>query len=70
MEKIKVAICYDFDRTLSQSDMQGYGLIRALNMNINDFWAECAQFSKDHEANNIMSYLYMVLKTKKKEICF
>lgn len=67
MEKIKVAICYDFDRTLSQSDMQGYGLIRALNMNINDFWAECAQFSKDHEANNIMSYLYMVLKECKEK---
>lgn len=62
MEKIRIAICYDFDKTLSQNDMQNYSFIKSLNMDINEFWKECAEFSTEHGANNIMAYLYMGLK--------
>ncbi len=62
MDKIRVAICYDFDKTLSQNDMQNYNFIKALNMNIDDFWKECNNFGKTQGANNIMAYMYMGLK--------
>lgn len=62
MNKIKVAICYDFDKTLSVDDMQSYGFIDDIGMDINNFWAECAEFSNKQGADNISSYLYMGLK--------
>ena len=33
-----VAICYDFDKTLSPKDMQEFGLIPKLNCEAKDFW--------------------------------
>lgn len=62
MDKIRVAICYDFDKTLSQNDMQSYGFIKRIGMDINDFWAECGKFTSQHMSSNILSYLYMILK--------
>lgn len=67
MEKIRMAICYDFDKTLSVDDMQSYSFIKSLNMDINDFWKECAKFSNQTGADNILSYLFMGLK-KCKEV--
>lgn len=67
MEKIRMAICYDFDKTLSVDDMQSYSFIQSLNMDINDFWKECSKFSKQTGADNILSYLFMALK-KCKEV--
>ena len=38
-EKFPVlAICYDFDKTLSPDDMQAQGYIQSVSYNINDFW--------------------------------
>lgn len=69
MDKIRVAICYDFDKTLSQNDMQSYGFIKRIGMDIDDFWAECARFTAKHTSSNILSYLYMILeKCKEKGI--
>ncbi len=62
MEKIKMAICYDFDKTLSVDNMQSYSFIKALNMNIGDFWKECNDFSNKTGADGILSYMFMSLK--------
>jgi len=62
MDKIRVAICYDFDKTLSQNDMQSYGFIKRIGMDIDDFWAECGKFTAKHTSSNILSYLYMILE--------
>lgn len=38
-EKFPVlAICYDFDKTLSPDDMQAQGYIQSVGYNINEFW--------------------------------
>ena len=34
----KIAICYDFDKTLSQDDMQTFTLIPSFGMKSEDFW--------------------------------
>ena len=67
MEKVRVALCYDFDRTLSQSDMQNYSFIKSLGMSIDDFWKECQEFSDEHCAHNILSYMYMAIKECKEK---
>ena len=36
-----VALCYDFDKTLSPDDMQAQGYIQAVGYDVPDFWREC-----------------------------
>ena len=39
--KVRMAICYDFDKTLCTTDMQNYGFMKDLGMEPDDFWAAC-----------------------------
>ena len=41
-----VAICYDFDKTLSPKDMQEFSLIPKLNCSSKDFWEESNGLAK------------------------
>lgn len=38
--KLVVAICYDFDKTLSPDDMQAQGFIQSVDCDVNSFWKE------------------------------
>ena len=62
MKEIKVALVYDFDKTLSTDDMQAFGFIQGLGMEVNDFWDECGKFSRENNVESILSYLYMMIK--------
>ena len=35
-----LAICYDFDKTLSPDDMQAQGFIQSLGQEVEEFWNE------------------------------
>ena len=35
-----LAICYDFDKTLSPDDMQAQGFIQSIRYEVADFWKE------------------------------
>lgn len=59
----KVAIIYDFDKTLCAKDMQEYSLIPSLGYEKSeDFWKEVTSFSKSNQADSISSYLYILQK--------
>jgi len=62
MKDIRIAFVYDFDKTLSVDDMQSFGFIQGLNMNIKDFWNKCNDFSKENEAEGVLTYMYMMIK--------
>ena len=47
-----MAICYDFDKTLSPDDMQAQGYIQSVGYDIGDFWRESNELA---EANNMIS---------------
>ena len=36
--KIILAICYDFDKTLSPTDMQAQGYIQSIEYDVDTFW--------------------------------
>lgn len=38
--KKRMAICYDFDKTLSPDDMQAFTLIPSLEMDKSEFWSK------------------------------
>lgn len=57
-----VALCYDFDRTLSPKDMQEYGFINGLGMTAKEFWAEADAFEKNANMDAILAYMYQMVK--------
>ncbi len=67
MKQTKVAIVYDFDKTLSTDDMQAFGFIQGLDMEVNDFWSDCGVFSKQHGCENILTYMYLMVKYSKEK---
>lgn len=41
-----LAICYDFDKTLSPDDMQAQGYIQSIDYEVADFWKESNELAK------------------------
>ncbi len=60
-KKIPVALIYDFDGTLSPGNMQERNFIPAIGMDKRDFWSEVASISKEHQADNILVYMKLML---------
>lgn len=59
---IKVAIMYDFDKTLCTKDMQEYSFIPSVGMSAKDFWRKCGELSEKENMDKILAYLYLMLK--------
>ena len=60
----KVALIYDFDKTLSPKDMQEFHCLKTLGYNNpSDFWKKCAENSNEHNMDGILSYMYMMAKS-------
>lgn len=58
----KIAILYDFDKTLSTTDMQNYDFIKNLGVKTEDFWKETGKVAKENDADKILIYMYMMVK--------
>lgn len=59
----KIAIMYDFDKTLSPRDMEEYSLIPNLGYaNAMDFWNEVTEISHRNNMDAISAYLYLLQK--------
>lgn len=66
MKNTKLALIYDFDKTLSPKDMQEFHYIKSLGYdNPADFWKECDKFSKDNNCDGILSYMYLMANKNK-----
>ena len=61
MSKPIVAIMYDFDKTLSTTDMQNYAFIPMLGMTPEEFWGVTGQFAAKTGCERILSYMYMMI---------
>ena len=59
---IKVAIMYDFDKTLCTKDMQEYSFIPSVGMSSTDFWTKCGDLAKQKNMDKILAYLYLMIK--------
>ena len=56
-----VAICYDFDKTLSPKDMQEFGLIPKLKCKVGAFWKESNGIAKEKGMDKILSYMKVII---------
>ena len=67
MKKTRVAIMYDFDKTLSTTDMQNYTFIPNLGMTPDEFWNKTTEFSLKTGCERILSYMYVMIDEAKKK---
>lgn len=64
-KKPKMAICYDFDRTLSPDDMQTFTLIPSFGVDKNVFWHESDTLAEENLMDNNLAWMYELIKYSK-----
>jgi phosphoserine phosphatase len=58
-----VAVCYDFDKTLSPDNMQAQGYLQAINYeNQNEFWAETNDLARAQDMDTTLAWMFLMLK--------
>ena len=57
-----LAICYDFDKTLSPNDMQAQGYIQSVGFDISDFWAEANELAENNDMDQNLAYMYKMVQ--------
>lgn len=58
-----VAICYDFDKTLSPDDMQAQGYIQSVGLEVNDFWTRSNGLAEENGMDQNLAYMLTMKQT-------
>ncbi len=61
-----IALCYDFDGTLSPANMQEYSFIPQLQKEPKAFWQETCKIARKQDADEILAYMYLMCNQAKK----
>lgn len=61
-KKPTIAIAYDFDGTLAPGNMQEHSFIPKLGIDKGVFWGEVKKLAKEHDMNEILTYMQLMLK--------
>lgn len=61
-----IALCYDFDGTLSPANIQEYAFIPQLQKQPKVFWNETCKLAKKQDADEILAYMYLMCNQAKK----
>ena len=63
VKKPVVAICYDFDKTLSPDNMQAQGYLQAIKYECQDeFWKETNELARANCMDSNLAWMYLMLK--------
>lgn len=65
-----LAICYDFDKTLSPDDMQAQGYIQEVGYDVDDFWAESNQLAEKNNMDSNLAYMYKMVEKAQGKFVF
>lgn len=65
-----LAICYDFDKTLSPDDMQAQGYIQSVGYDVGDFWTESNELAENNEMDQNLAYMYKMVQEAEGNIIF
>ena len=69
-DKPVVAICYDFDKTLSPDDMQAQGYIQSVGYDIKEFWEESNTLAEENDMDQNLAYMYLMVKEAEGKLVF
>ena len=59
-EKPVLAICYDFDKTLSPDDMQAQGFIQSVGYDVETFWKKSNGLASGNDMDQNLAYMLMM----------
>lgn len=65
-----LAICYDFDKTLSPDDMQAQGYIQRVGSDVKDFWAQSNKLAEDNDMDQNLAYMYKMKQEAEGAVLF
>lgn len=60
-----LAVCYDFDRTLTPGDMQAQGFIQSVGADVNEFWKQSNEFAINNDMDMNLAYMLTMVKKAK-----
>ena len=69
-DKPVVAICYDFDRTLTPDDMQAQGYIQSVGYDVEDFWKESNGLAESNDMDQNLAYMYKMIEKAQGRVLF
>lgn len=61
-EKPVMAVCYDFDKTLSPDNMQAQGYIQSVGFDVDEFWKQANDLARDNGMDENLAYMYMMVR--------
>lgn len=61
------AFVYDFDGTLARGNIQEHSFIPQLDLKSSEFWGEVKQLAKEHDADEILTYMWRMLERAKEK---
>lgn len=69
-ERPVVAICYDFDKTLSPDDMQAQGYIQSVGYEVDRFWAKSNELATENGMDSNLAYMYLMKEEARGTLVF
>lgn len=70
-DKPIIAICYDFDKTLSPHNMQECGFIQQVGFdNVTEFWEKSNSFATQQNMDQNLAYMYTMRKEAEAKVLF
>ncbi|MBQ2101204.1 MAG: haloacid dehalogenase-like hydrolase [Lachnospiraceae bacterium] len=65
-----LAICYDFDKTLSPTDMQAQGYIQSVGYDVDEFWKKTNALASANEMDSNLAYMYVMMDEARGKLVF
>ena len=65
-----LARCYDFDKTLSPTDMQAQGYIQSVGYDVGEFWKKTNILAEKNEMDSNLAYMYVMMDEARGRLVF
>ena len=57
-----IAVCYDFDKTLTPDNMQAQGYIQSVGYDVERFWEETSRLAHEQGMDSNLAYMYKMVR--------
>ncbi len=65
-----LAVCYDFDKTLSPTDMQAQGYIQSVGYDVDEFWKKTNVLASENDMDGNLAYMYVMMDEARGRLIF
>ena len=65
-----IAICCDFDKTLTPDDMQAQGFIQSVGYDVPEFWKESNGLAENNDMDQNLAYMFKMMEAAEGQVLF